>query len=56
MRRDGSLGLGATKSETIRRYYQQLYRVLQALAVSLAVGETMIVVLAAGNSPLYKSI
>lgn len=57
--RDGSLGLGATKSETI------LQVVLPAalpgitgaflLAVSRAVGETMIVVLAAGNSPLLHA-
>jgi len=50
--RDGSLGLGATRSETIRRV------VLPAalpgiagsllLAVSRAIGETMIVVMAAG--------
>ena len=54
--RDGSLGLGATKSETIRRVVlpAALPGITGAflLAVSRAVGETMIVVLAAGNSPL----
>lgn len=54
--RDGSLGLGATKSETIRQVVlpAALPGITGAflLAVSRAVGETMIVVLAAGNSPL----
>lgn len=54
--RDGSLGLGATKSETIRRVVMPaaLPGVIGAflLAASRAIGETMIVVLAAGNSPL----
>ena len=53
--RDGSLGLGATKSETIRQVVlpAALPGITGAflLAVSRAVGETMIVVLAAGNSP-----
>ncbi|KAF1019397.1 MAG: Phosphate transport system permease protein PstC 1 [Acinetobacter bereziniae] len=53
---DGSLGLGATKSETIRQVVlpAALPGITGAflLAVSRAVGETMIVVLAAGNSPL----
>ena len=54
--RDGSLGLGATKSETIRQVVlpAALPGITGAflLAVSRAVGETMIVGLAAGNSPL----
>ena len=54
--RDGSLGLGATKSETIRQVVlpAALPGITGAflLAVSRAIGETMIVVLAAGNSPL----
>ncbi|MCB5225354.1 phosphate ABC transporter permease subunit PstC [Alishewanella sp. 16-MA] len=53
--RDGSLGLGATKSETIRQVVlpAALPGIVGAvlLAVSRAIGETMIVVLAAGNSP-----
>lgn len=53
--RDGSLGLGATKSETIRKVVlpAALPGISGAilLAASRAVGETMIVVLAAGNSP-----
>ena len=53
--RDGSLGLGATKSETIRRVVlpAALPGIIGAflLAASRAIGETMIVVLAAGNSP-----
>ena len=57
--RDGSLGLGATKSETIRRVVlpAALPGITGAflLAVSRAVGETMIVVLAAGNSPLLHA-
>ena len=54
--RDGSLGLGATKSETILKVVMPaaLPGVVGAflLAASRAIGETMIVVLAAGNSPL----
>jgi phosphate transport system permease protein len=50
--RDGSLGLGATKSETIRRVVlpAALPGIVGAvlLASSRAIGETMIVVLAAG--------
>lgn len=50
--RDGSAGLGATKSETIRRVIlpAALPGIVSALllAVSRAVGETMIVVMAAG--------
>ena len=50
--RDGSLGLGATRSETIRRVIlpAALPGVVGAflLAVSRAIGETMIVVLGAG--------
>lgn len=50
--RDGSSGLGATKSETIRRVIlpAALPGIVSALllAVSRAVGETMIVVMAAG--------
>lgn len=57
--RDGSLGLGATKSETIRQVVlpAALPGIIGAflLAVSRAVGETMIVVLAAGNSPLLHA-
>lgn len=53
--RDGSLGLGATKSETIIRVVlpAALPGIVGAilLAASRAIGETMIVVLAAGNSP-----
>lgn len=53
--RDGSLGLGATKSETIRKVVlpAALPGIVGAvlLAASRAIGETMIVVLAAGNSP-----
>ncbi len=50
--RDGSLGLGATKSETIRRVVipAALPGIVGGilLAVSRAIGETMIVVMAAG--------
>lgn len=53
--RDGSLGLGATRSETIRQVVlpAALPGIVGAflLAASRAIGETMIVVLAAGNSP-----
>jgi phosphate transport system permease protein len=56
--RDGSLGLGATPSETIRRVIlpAALPGIVGAflLAVSRAIGETMIVVLAAGNSPFLR--
>ena len=56
--RDGSLGLGATSSETIRRVIlpAALPGIVGAflLAVSRAIGETMIVVLAAGNSPFLR--
>lgn len=56
--RDGSLGLGATQSETIRRVIlpAALPGIVGAflLAVSRAIGETMIVVLAAGNSPILR--
>jgi phosphate transport system permease protein len=56
--RDGSLGLGATQSETIRKVLlpAALPGVVGAilLAVSRAIGETMIVVLAAGNSPVLR--
>ncbi len=56
--RDGSYGLGATKSETITRVLlpAALPGIVGAflLAVSRAVGETMIVVLAAGNSPILR--
>ena len=54
--RDGSLGLGATKSETIKRVIlpAALPGIVSAfmLAISRAVGETMIVLMAAGNTPL----
>lgn len=50
--REGSLGLGATKSETIKRVVlpAALHGIVGALllAVSRAIGETMIVVMAAG--------
>ncbi|MEH6724570.1 MAG: phosphate ABC transporter permease subunit PstC [Hyphomicrobiales bacterium] len=53
--REGSLGLGATKSETIRRvvFPAALPGIVGAvlLAASRAIGETMIVVLAAGVAP-----
>lgn len=56
--RDGSLGLGATQSETIRQVVlpAALPGIVGAflLATSRAIGETMIVVLAAGNSPLLQ--
>ncbi|MEO4000701.1 phosphate ABC transporter permease subunit PstC [Mesorhizobium sp. CAU 1732] len=56
--RDGSFGLGATKSETIKRVIlpAALPGIVGAflLAVSRAIGETMIVVLAAGNSPYLR--
>ena len=57
--RDGSFGLGATKSETIIRVLvpAALPGIVGAflLAVSRAIGETMIVVLAAGNSPVLRA-
>lgn len=57
--RDGSLGMGATKSETIRKVVlpAALPGIVGAflLAASRAVGETMIVVLAAGNSPILHA-
>jgi phosphate transport system permease protein len=56
--RDGSLGLGATHSETIKNVIlpAALPGIVGAflLAVSRAIGETMIVVLAAGNSPYLR--
>lgn len=56
--RDGAYGLGATQSETIRNVLlpAALPGIVGAflLAVSRAVGETMIVVLAAGNSPVLR--
>lgn len=56
--RDGSLGLGATQSETIKRVIlpAALPGIVGAflLAASRAIGETMIVVLAAGNSPYLR--
>ena len=56
--RDGAYGLGATKSETIRNVLlpAALPGIVGAflLAVSRAIGETMIVVLAAGNSPVLR--
>ncbi len=56
--RDGSLGLGATPSETIRKVIipAAIPGLVGAfiLAVSRAIGETMIVVLAAGNSPVLQ--
>ncbi|MDX9698098.1 MAG: phosphate ABC transporter permease subunit PstC [Rhodocyclaceae bacterium] len=57
--RDGSYGLGATKSETIRKVVlpAALPGIVGAflLAASRAIGETMIVVLAAGNSPVLHA-
>lgn len=57
--RDGSLGLGATKSETIKQVVlpAALPGIMGAflLAASRAIGETMIVVLAAGNSPILHA-
>ncbi|MDQ2704767.1 MAG: phosphate ABC transporter permease subunit PstC, partial [Pseudomonadota bacterium] len=57
--RDGSLGIGATKSETIRRVVlpAALPGIVGAfmLAISKAFGETMIVVLAAGNAPILRA-
>jgi phosphate transport system permease protein len=57
--RDGSLAMGATHSETIRRVIlpAALPGIVGAflLAVSRAIGETMIVVLAAGNSPVLHA-
>ncbi len=56
--RDGSLGMGATRSETIRRVIlpAALPGIVGAflLAISKAFGETMIVVLAAGNAPILR--
>ncbi|WP_172123713.1 MULTISPECIES: phosphate ABC transporter permease subunit PstC [unclassified Devosia] len=56
--RDGSYGLGATQSETIRKVLlpAALPGIVGAflLAVSRAIGETMIVVLAAGNAPVLR--
>ena len=56
--RDGAYGLGATPSETIRNVLlpAALPGIVGAflLAVSRAVGETMIVVMAAGNSPVLR--
>ncbi|MGA1351156.1 MAG: phosphate ABC transporter permease subunit PstC [Burkholderiaceae bacterium] len=57
--RDGSLALGATKSETTVKVVlpAALPGIVGAilLAVSRAIGETMIVVLAAGNSPVLTA-
>jgi phosphate transport system permease protein len=56
--RDGAYGLGATQSETIRNVLlpAALPGIVGAflLAVSRAIGETMIVVLASGNSPVLR--
>ncbi len=56
--RDGAYGLGATQSETIRNVLlpAALPGIVGAflLAVSRAIGETMIVVLAAGNAPILR--
>ncbi|MCS6761163.1 MAG: ABC transporter permease subunit [Candidatus Devosia symbiotica] len=56
--RDGSYGLGATQSKTIRHVLlpAALPGIVGAflLAVSRAIGETMIVVLVAGNSPVLR--
>ena len=57
--RDGSYGLGANQSETIKRVVlpAALPGIVGAilLAVSRAIGETMIVVLAAGNAPVLTA-
>lgn len=57
--RDGSLALGGTKSETIVKVVlpAALPGIVGAilLALSRAIGETMIVVLAAGNSPVLTA-
>lgn len=57
--RDGSLALGATRSETVIRVVLRaaLPGIVGAilLAVSRAIGETMIVVLAAGNAPVLTA-
>lgn len=57
--REGSLGLGATQSETIWNVLlpAAFPGIVGAilLAVSRAIGETMIVVLAAGNSPILRA-
>ena len=59
MLRDGSLAMGATKSETIKKVVlpAALPGIVGAflLAASRAIGETMIVVLAAGNSPVLHA-
>jgi len=56
--REGAYGLGATQSETIRNVLlpAALPGIVGAflLAASRAIGETMIVVLAAGNSPVLR--
>lgn len=57
--RDGSLALGGTKSETVIKVVlpAALPGIVGAvlLAVSRAIGETMIVVLAAGNAPVLTA-
>ncbi|MCE8020111.1 phosphate ABC transporter permease subunit PstC [Halomonas sp. MCCC 1A11036] len=57
--RDGALGLGATRSEMIRQVVlpAALPGIVGAflLAASRAIGETMIVVLAAGNNPVLHA-
>ncbi len=57
--RDGSLALGSTRSETIKKVIlpAALPGIVGAflLAVSRAIGETMIVVMAAGNSPVLHA-
>jgi phosphate transport system permease protein len=57
--RDGSLALGGTKSETVVKVVlpAALPGIVGAilLALSRAIGETMIVVLAAGNSPVLTA-
>ena len=56
--RDGSLAMGATTSETIKKVLvpAALPGIVGGvmLAVSRAIGETMIVVLAAGNAPILR--
>jgi phosphate transport system permease protein len=57
--RDGSLALGGTRSETVAKVVlpAALPGIVGAilLAVSRAIGETMIVVLAAGNAPVLTA-
>jgi len=57
--RDGSYAIGATKSETIKKVVipAALPGIIGSvlLAVSRAIGETMIVLMASGNTPLMEA-